>query len=91
MEREWFADHVHPMVCRGGSWLQALPDGRLVLGFPTSGLLVWKPGDSRGHRLTVSDGLPGENIRRMQQDLMHDPPLLLVPTEGGLAVFRQVP
>jgi hypothetical protein len=31
------------------------------------------------------------NIRRMQQDLMHDPPLLLVPTEGGLAVFRQVP
>jgi hypothetical protein len=71
--------------------LQALPDDRLVLGFPTTGLLVWKPGDARGRRLTVSDGLPSEDIRRMQQDLMHDPPLLLVPTAGGLAVFRQVP
>jgi hypothetical protein len=71
--------------------LQALPDGRLVLGFPNSGLLVWTPGDARGHRLTVRDGLPGEQIRRMSLDRMHNPPILFVPTDGGLAAFRQVP
>ena len=38
--------------------MQALPDGRLLLGFPGSGLLVWRPGDPAGHRLTVRDGLP---------------------------------
>src|SRR5205807_7404207 len=71
--------------------MQALPDGRLLLGFPGSGLLVWRPGDPAGHRLTVRDGLPGEEIRRTSMDRMHEPPLLMVPTEGGLAVFRSVP
>ena len=71
--------------------LQALPDGRLVFGFPSSGLLVWDPGDVKGHRITQRDGLPGERIGRMSQDRMHDPPLLLVPTDGGLAIFRGVP
>jgi hypothetical protein len=71
--------------------LQGLPDGRLVFGFPSSGLLVWNPGDATGHRITQRDGLPGERIGRMSQDLMHDPPLLLVPTDNGLAIFREVP
>jgi len=71
--------------------LQALSDGRLVLGFPSSGLLVWNPADDKGHRVTQRDGLPGESIGRMSYDRMHDPPLLLVPTEGGLAIFRDVP
>jgi hypothetical protein len=71
--------------------LQALRDGRLVLGFPNSGLLVYTPGDARGHRLTVSDGLPGERIGRMSMDRLHDPPILFVPTDGGLAAFRSVP
>ena len=71
--------------------LQALADGRLVLGFPSSGLLVWTPGDARGHRLTQRDGLPGEQIRRLSLDRMHSPPILYVPTDGGLAAFRQVP
>jgi hypothetical protein len=71
--------------------LQALPDGRLVLGFPSTGLLVWTPGDARGHRITASNGLPGEQIGRISLDRMHDPPILLVPTEGGLAAFRSVP
>lgn len=71
--------------------MKALPDGRLVLGFPTTGLLVWKPGEPAGHRLTVREGLPGEHIRRLSLDLMHQPPLLLVPTDGGLLVLRDVP
>ena len=71
--------------------VQALADGRLVFGFPNSGLLVWEPGESKGRRITQRDGLPGERIGRMSQDRMHDPPLLLVPTDGGLAVFRNLP
>jgi hypothetical protein len=71
--------------------LHALPDNRLVLGFPNSGLLVWTPGEARGHRLTMRDGLPGEQIRRISLDRMHEPPLFLVPSDGGLAVFRRVP
>jgi hypothetical protein len=71
--------------------VQALADGRLVFGFPNSGLLVWEPGEPKGRRITQRDGLPGERIGRMSQDQMHDPPLLLVPTDGGLAIFRTVP
>jgi len=71
--------------------VEALADGRLVFGFPNSGLLVWEPGEAKGRRITQSDGLPGERIGRMSQDRMHDPPLLLVPTDGGLAVFRNLP
>ena len=71
--------------------MQALADGRLVFGFPGSGLLIWEPGEPKGRRITHGDGLPGEQIGRMSQDHMHDPPLLLVPTDGGLAVFRSIP
>lgn len=71
--------------------MQTLADGRLVLGFPSTGLLVWRPGDRSGHRFTVRDGLPGEQIGRLSRDRMHSPPLLFVPTDGGLAVFRDVP
>ena len=94
-------DHIDPTALGSIEYnileLQALPDGRLVLGFPNSGLLVWNPGDARtpgemrGHRLTMRDGLPGEQIGRMWLDKMHSPPILFVPTDGGLAAFRQVP
>ena len=66
-------------------------DDKLVLGFPSTGLLVWKPGDARGKRLGINEGLPGEAIGRMSLDRMVDPPQLLVPTEGGLAVLRSLP
>jgi hypothetical protein len=71
--------------------IQALNDGRIVLGFPNSGLLVYTPGDAKGHRITSAQGLPGEQIGRMSQDKLHDPPILFVPTNGGLAAFRSVP
>jgi len=87
--------HIDPMALGAAEFnileIQALSDGRLVLGFPSSGLLVWNPGDKKGHRLTVSDGLPGEQIGRMSIDKLHEPPILFVPTEGGLAAFRSVP
>ncbi|HYS11036.1 MAG TPA: hypothetical protein VEP66_20020 [Myxococcales bacterium] len=71
--------------------VQALDDGRLLLGFQNSGLMVWEPGDAKGRRLTDRDGLPGTRIGRISQDHMHDPPMLFVPTDGGLAVFRNLP
>jgi hypothetical protein len=64
---------------------------KLVLGFPSTGLLVWKPGDARGKRMGFAEGLPGQAIGRMYIDRMVDPPQLLVPTEGGLAVLRALP
>jgi hypothetical protein len=66
-------------------------DDKLVLGFPSTGLLVWRPGEARGKRLGIKEGLPGEAIGRMSLDRMVDPPQLLVPTEGGLAVLRSLP
>ena len=71
--------------------LQALPDGRLVLGFPSTGLVVWRPGDPKGHRITQREGLPGESVGRISLDQMVSPAALYVPVEGGLAVFRAVP
>jgi len=66
-------------------------EDKLVFGFPNTGLLVWKPGDAKGHRVGVAQGLPGEQIGRLYLDRMTDPPALYVPTEGGLAVFRSLP
>jgi len=66
-------------------------DDKLVLGFPSTGLVVWKPRDARGKRLGIKEGLPGEAIGRISLDRMVDPPQLLVPTEGGLAVLRSLP
>jgi len=66
-------------------------EDKLVFGFPNSGLLVWKPGDAKGHRVGVAQGLPGEQIGRLYLDRMTDPPALYVPTDGGLAVFRSLP
>ena len=51
----------------------------------------WKPGDPRGKRMGFAEGLPGQAIGRMYIDRMVDPPALLVPTEGGLAVLRSLP
>jgi hypothetical protein len=66
-------------------------EDKLVLGFPSSGLLVWKPGTAQGKRMGIAQGLPGEQIRRMSIDRMVDPPQLFVPTESGLAVLRSLP
>ena len=66
-------------------------DDTLVLGFPSTGLLVWKPGQPRGKRMGLAEGLPGEAIGRLSFDRMVDPPQLFVPTEGGLAVLRALP
>ena len=66
-------------------------DDRLVLGFASTGLLVWKPGEPSGKRLGMKEGLPGEAIGRISLDRMVDPPQLFVPTEGGLAVVRSLP
>ena len=66
-------------------------DDTLVLGFPSSGLLVWKPGQPRGKRIGIAEGLPGQVIGRLSLDRMVDPPQLFVPTESGLAVLRALP
>lgn len=66
-------------------------EDKLVFGFPSTGLLIWKPGDAKGVRFGIPQGLPGEQIGRLYLDRMTDPPQLFVPTEGGLAVLRSLP
>jgi hypothetical protein len=66
-------------------------EDRLVFGFPSTGLLIWKPGEAKGKRFGVPQGLPGEQIGRLYLDRMTDPPALYVPTDGGLAVMRSLP
>ncbi|MFL5359828.1 MAG: hypothetical protein ACJ78U_02585 [Myxococcales bacterium] len=66
-------------------------EDRLVFGFPNTGLLIWKPGEAKGQRFGIPQGLPGEQIGRLYLDRMTDPPALYVPTEGGLAVLRSLP
>ena len=87
--------HIDPQALGATEYnileLQALPDGRLVLGFPNSGLLVWRPGDPHGERINATNGLPGNQIGRMSLDKMVSPYALYVPTENGLAVYRKVP
>jgi len=60
------------------------------LRFPGSGLLIWEPGDPKGRRITHATDCPGADRAHVAGPHARSP-LLLVPTEGGLAVFRSIP
>ncbi len=67
--------------------LVALPDGRLVFG-THDGLRVWTPPSGAVQSLTMTDGLPGNDVQMMYLDASVTPPALYVGTDGGLAVLR---
>ena len=93
-EHPYHVDYVDPTAIGAAEYnvLEMVAwNDKLVLGFPSTGLLVWKPGDARGKRMGIAEGLPGQAIGRIYLDRMVDPPQLLVPTEGGLAVLRSLP
>ena len=68
----------------------ALPDGRLVLAGPTTGLTVWDPRTPgvRGHQIRAGQGIPSDNVLRLEVDAMVNPPALHVATDAGAAVLR---
>jgi len=76
-------ENVHDML--------ALPDGRLVLAGPNSGLTVWEPATGKSTSIRAGQGIPDDHVLRIQLDTMVDPPALQVATRGGAAVLRVLP
>jgi hypothetical protein len=69
----------------------ALPDGRLVLAGPNSGLVVWDPVSKKSTAIRAGQGIPSDQIYRLELDTMVNPPALHVATAGGAAVLRVLP
>jgi hypothetical protein len=68
--------------------LVALPDGRLAVAHPTSGVVLWDP--ATGDVKPVG-GLPSGAVTSMELDAMVDPPTLHVATSRGAAALRVLP
>jgi hypothetical protein len=68
-----------------------LPDGRLVLSGPHSGLMFWNPDTGQRQKYQVEEGLPDNRVLRMYLDTMVNPRALYISTAGGGAVLRQLP
>ena len=93
-ENPWHVQYTDPTAIGAAEYnvLEMVAwNDKLILGFPSTGLLVWKPGEARGKRIGMTEGLPGQAIGRLYLDRMVDPPQLFVPTEGGVAVLRTLP
>ncbi len=69
----------------------ALPDGRLVLAAPTTGLTFWDPSKKTHVAMRAGQGIPDDHIVSLELDTMVSPPALHVATRGGAAVLRVLP
>ncbi len=68
--------------------LVCLPDGRLALAGVNGGAVVYDPASGASKPL---DGIPGTHVNRFSLDTMVKPAALLVSTDSGAAVLRQIP
>jgi hypothetical protein len=71
--------------------LLALPDGRLALAGPTTGLTFWNPATGQRAGLRAGQGIPDDRVQRLELDAMVSPPALHVATQTGAASLRQLP
>jgi hypothetical protein len=71
--------------------LVALPDGRLVLAGPNTGLVFYDPATGQKKPLRAGQGIPSDRVQRLELDTMTDPPTLYVSTAGGAAALRILP
>jgi hypothetical protein len=69
----------------------ALPDGRLVLAGPNSGLVFWDPKTNQRTTMRGGSGLPSDRVMRLELDTMVNPPALHVSTGGGAVSIRVFP
>jgi hypothetical protein len=69
----------------------ALPDGRLVVAGPNTGLVIWDPHTGKHTSIRAGQGIPDDGVMGLQLDTMVDPPALQVATRGGAAVLRILP
>jgi hypothetical protein len=72
---------------RGVQDLVCLPDGRIVLAGVTSGAAVYDPSSGASKPL---DGLPSQRVNRLGVDTMVAPYAVMVSTDAGAAVLRDV-
>jgi hypothetical protein len=68
--------------------LVCLPDGRLVIAGVASGAVVYDP---RTNASAPLEGIPSQHVIRLAVDTMVSPFALLVATDGGAAVLRNIP
>jgi hypothetical protein len=69
----------------------ALPDGRLVLAGPGTGLVFWNPTTNEHKVMRAGQGIPDDRVLQLELDTMVDPPALHVSTAGGAATIRVFP
>jgi hypothetical protein len=69
----------------------ALPDGRIVFAGPNTGLAIWDPVAKTHVSIRAGQGIPSDNVLRLDLDTMVNPPALHVATYGGAAVLRVLP
>jgi hypothetical protein len=68
-----------------------LPDGRLVIAGGRSGLTFWNPATGAHTSMHAGQGLPSDQVIRMELDMMVSPPALHVSTANGAATIRVFP
>lgn len=71
--------------------LIALPDGRILLAGPHSGLLLWNPASGARQSLRAPNWLADDQVQRLELDAMVNPPALHVSTSSGATVIRRLP
>lgn len=71
--------------------LIALPDGRIVLAGPNTGLVLWNPSTGARQALRAPTWLADDQVQRLELDTMVSPPALHVSTQLGATVIRQLP
>jgi len=71
--------------------LVALPDGRIVLGAPNTGLVFFDPATGKSAAMRAGQGIPDDHVVQLELDRLVDPPALHVATQGGAAVIRVFP
>lgn len=71
--------------------IACLPDGRVVLASRGAGLVLYDPAAGTSKTIRAGDGIPSDQVIRLEVDRMTDPPSLHVATTGGAAVLRVLP
>jgi hypothetical protein len=68
-----------------------LPDGRVVLAGPSTGLVFYDPATNTSKTVRAGQGIPNDHVIHLELDRMTNPPSLHVATAGGAAVLRVMP
>lgn len=71
--------------------LIALPDGRILLAGPSTGLTIYNPANKSHVSLTAGQGIADNSVNRIELDTMVNPPAIHVSTYSGASVLRVLP